>query len=357
MAVSGKRHLFLTGGRGAGKTTLLKALLPLLCPEPVPGVCTRAIRGEGVDLMEVPSGRTARVGVFDPALPGPENRMRPVPGGFSGAGVEALDACAQAPCPWAFVDEVGYLESRDNAYQKALLRLLGKKRVAAVLRSQDLPFLNALKAREDACLIDLDRPFGNTGCVIMASGLGKRFGGGKLLASLGGRSLIDRVLDATEQGFSRRVVVTRDAGVEALCLARGVPCLRHDLPLRSDTVRLGLEFLTKDEALDACAFFPGDQPLVRPETVQSLLLAAAGEPGYIWRLGYGPQTGAPVVFPRALFGELLALPAGRGGGAVAAAHPELVRVLPALSPAELRDVDTPADLAELEALLGQSPLP
>ena len=48
MAVSGKRHLFLTGGRGAGKTTLLKALLPLLCPEPVPGVCTRAIRGEGV---------------------------------------------------------------------------------------------------------------------------------------------------------------------------------------------------------------------------------------------------------------------------------------------------------------------
>ena len=34
-----------------------------------------------------------------------------------------------------------------------------------------------------------------------------------------------------------------------------------------------------------------------------------------------------------------------------AAHPELVRVLPALSPAELRDVDTPADLAELEALL------
>ena len=30
---------------------------------------------------------------------------------------------------------------------------------------------------------------------------------------------------------------------------------------------------------------------------------------------------------------------------------------PSLSPAELRDVDTPADLAELEALLGQSPLP
>lgn len=351
MAVSGKRHLFLTGGRGAGKTTLLKKLLPLLCPEPVPGVRTRAVRGEGVDPVEVPSGRMTRVGVFDPALPGPENRMRPVPGAFAEAGVRALDACMESPCPWAFVDEVGYLESQDTAYQEALLRLLGQKRVAAVLRSQDLPFLNALKARPDAWVIDLDRPFGNTGCVIMASGLGKRFGGGKLLAPLGDRSLIDRVLDATETGFSRRVVVTRDAGVEALCLARGVPCLRHDLPLRSDTVRLGLEFLARDGSLDACAFFPGDQPLVSAETVQTLLLAAAHIPGAIWRLGYGQQAGAPVFFPASLFGELRTLPAGRGGGAVAAARPELVRVLPALSPAELRDVDTPADLAELEALL------
>lgn len=351
MAISGKRHLFLTGGRGAGKTTLLTELLPLLCPDPVPGIRTRAVRGEGVDLVEVPSGRTARVGVFDPALPGPENRMRPVPGGFAGAGVRALDACVEPPCPWAFVDEVGYLESQDTAYQEALLRLLDKKRVAAVLRSQDLPFLNELKAREDAWVVDLDRPFGNTGCVVMASGLGKRFGGGKLLASFGGRPLIDRVLDLTGQGFSRRVVVTRDAGVEALCLARGVPCLRHDLPLRSDTVRLGLDALTGDGSLDACVFFPGDQPLVTAETVQALLLAAVHTPGAIWRLGYGQQAGAPVCFPRALFEELRALPAGRGGGAVAAAHPELVRVLPALSPAELRDVDTPADLAELEALL------
>ncbi len=351
MAISGKRHLFLTGGRGAGKTTLLKELLPLLCPAPVPGICTRAVRGEGVDLVEVPSGRITRVGVFDPALPGPENRMRPVPGAFAKAGVRALDACMESPCPWAFVDEVGYLESQDTAYRDALLRLLEQKRVAAVLRSQDLPFLNALKARPDAWVVDLDRPFGKIGCVIMASGLGRRFGGGKLLASLGGRPLIDRVLDATEQGFSRRVVVTRDAGVEALCLARGVPCLRHDLPLRSDTVRLGLDALTGEVSLDACVFFPGDQPLVTAGTVQTLLLAAAHTPGAIWRLGYGQQAGAPVCFPRALFEELRALPAGRGGGAVMAAHPELVRVLPALSPAELRDVDTPADLAELEALL------
>ena len=187
MAISGKRHLFLTGGRGAGKTTLLTELLPLLCPDPVPGIRTHAVRGEGVDLLEVPSGRVTRVGVFDPALPGPENRMRPVPGGFAGAGVRALDACVENPCPWAFVDEVGYLESQDAPYREALLRLLRQKRVAAVLRSQDLPFLNELKAREDAWVVDLDRPFGNTGCVVMASGLGKRFGGGKLLAPFGGR--------------------------------------------------------------------------------------------------------------------------------------------------------------------------
>lgn len=43
-------------------------------------------------------------------------------------------------------------------------------------RKQDLPFLNELRSRQDVFVVDLDRPFGHTGCVIMASGMGKRYG-------------------------------------------------------------------------------------------------------------------------------------------------------------------------------------
>ena len=71
---SGKRHLLLTGGRGSGKTTLLNALAARLAEGPLPGVTTWAEPGREVRLQENGSGAWAAVGVFDPGLPGPENR-------------------------------------------------------------------------------------------------------------------------------------------------------------------------------------------------------------------------------------------------------------------------------------------
>ena len=82
------------------------------------------------------------------------------------------------------------------------------------------------------------------GCVIMASGLARRFGSNKLLADFGGRPLLCRALDATDTPqLACRIVVTRSAEVETLCQTLGVACLRHALPGRNDTVRLGLEAL------------------------------------------------------------------------------------------------------------------
>ena len=110
------------------------------------------------------------------------------------------------------------------------------------------------------------------GCVIMASGLARRFGSNKLLADFGGRPLLCRALDATDTPqLACRIVVTRSAEVETLCQTLGVACLRHALPGRNDTVRLGLEaLLTLQPGLAGCIFLPGDQPLLRRETVEAL---------------------------------------------------------------------------------------
>ncbi len=78
------------------------------------------------------------------------------------------------------------------------------------------------------------------GCVIMASGLARRFGSNKLLANFGGRPLLCRALEITATpALAARVVVTRSAEVKALCDAQAVPCLLHSLPGRNDTVRWG----------------------------------------------------------------------------------------------------------------------
>ena len=60
------------------------------------------------------------------------------------------------------------------------------------------------------------------GCVIMASGLGRRFGGNKLLADFRGQPLITRAFAATDGIFDRRVVVTRYPQVARLCHQRGI---------------------------------------------------------------------------------------------------------------------------------------
>ena len=339
---SGKRHLMLTGGRGSGKTTLLTALWP----GGAPGIVTSAVPREAVWLEERETGRRARIGVFDESLPGPENRMALCPEGLLSLGIPALERCGSSESPWAVIDEIGYLESGCGAWQAALRTLMERKRLVTVLRKQELPFLREMRCREDVLTVDLDAPFGHAGCVIMASGLGKRFGGNKLMADFRGEPLIAWALDATDGIFSRRVVVTRHPEVAALCRERGIDTVLHDLPSRSDTVRLGLEAMGD---ADSCLFCPGDQPLLRRETVASLALAGAADAGWIWRAGYEGVPGSPVLFPRWAFPELLTLPEGKGGGYLAKKYPERVRMVSVRDPYELKDADTPEELRALLA--------
>ena len=82
------------------------------------------------------------------------------------------------------------------------------------------------------------------GCVIMASGLSRRFGSNKLLAPFCGEPMLCRAFAATDTPkLSARIVVTRSDEVAQLCRSRNVPVLLHDLPGRNDTVRLGLSAL------------------------------------------------------------------------------------------------------------------
>lgn len=109
------------------------------------------------------------------------------------------------------------------------------------------------------------------GCIVMASGVGARFGGNKLMAELCDVPLVGHVVRATDGLFSRRVVVTRHADVAALCETLGAQVILHDEPCRNDTVRLGMEAM---DGCDTVTFVQGDQPLIRPASIVALLRAA-----------------------------------------------------------------------------------
>jgi len=213
-------------------------------------------------------------------------------------------------------------------------------------------WLQQYEAYRDACVKanqELYRlHFPEIGCVIMASGLGKRFGSNKLMADFHGKPMIQRALDATAGLFAKRVVVTRHEQVAALCREQHVEVVLHDLPNRNDTVRLGLEALGD---LDACMFLPGDQPLLRRETVAMLLESRKEHPDSMIRPACEDTEGSPVLFPSWAFPELLDLPEGKGGGVVIKNHPHAVHRVSVANPFELADADTPEMLETLKALV------
>ena len=153
-----------------------------------------------------------------------------------------------------------------------------------------------------------------------------------------------------------RVVVTRSTEVQALCEKCGIPVLHHALPFRSDTVRLGLEYLLpRFPSMSGCMFLPGDQPLLTRKTLCGMAAAFCAEPrkrSRIFRL-CEPQSGtpgSPVLFGADYFEELRSLPEGKGGGVVVKRHAEQVALFPAKHPAELMDADTPEMLEKLRKI-------
>ena len=90
--------------------------------------------------------------------------------------------------------------------------------------------------------------------------------------------------------------------------------------------------------------------LLRPETLQAMALCAANDPQTIWRAGWNGGGGAPVLFPRWTFPELRTLPPDRGGGFVIQKYPHQTALVPVGDPMEMRDIDTPEDLAALETM-------
>ena len=226
-------------------------------------------------------------------------------------------------------------------------------------------------------------------CIVMASGEGKRFSskkGGKLLAPLGGIPVLKRVLQALPiEEFCDVVVVTRWPEVETMCNTMQIKCVRHDNPLRSDTIREGMRAVIDGAAdpsdmPDACLFVAGDQPLLTADSIKRLLQTFRDVFGrgqsVVCRIGWKQEAGNPVLFPAAMFDELRSLEGNQGGASLLrrddmkgkGIHDEEIQnkeihdkdnqdegvqvlIVEAGSPYELMDVDSPEDLAELEAVL------
>lgn len=194
-------------------------------------------------------------------------------------------------------------------------------------------------------------------CVVLASGVGARFGANKLLTNFNGEPLVQHILHITNNLFAKRVVVTRHAEIAELCHTQNISCLLHDEPYLSDTVRLGVQKILKmqpdanvsnklntTQALQGLLFATSDQPLLQRASLVRLAESFLAAPTKIHRLYDGDTPGNPIIFPLALAEELQHLPQDKGGGVLAKKYPELVVHVPVQDKYELYDIDTPENL-------------
>lgn len=212
--------------------------------------------------------------------------------------------------------------------------------------------MNALMKMKNYTVNTMENKNIKIGLVIMASGLGKRFGSNKLMEILVNKPLIKWIIDITDGIFDRRIVVTRSKDVKDLCDSLNINCIYHELPGRNDTIRLGLEAIMNE--IDYCFFSPGDQPLIKKETFHKLTSVAKADTGKIIRTCHNDIVGTPTGFPKILFDDLLKLPDKKGGNWLVNKNLSLVKKVMTQEEYELWDIDTASDLEKIKIIIDKN---
>lgn len=371
--MSDKKHLFITGDRGSGKSYLLNSILNQL--EETMDMSDffnfNYLISRRTDTPEVviksnliDDGKEYVIGrprTLTPVSPKKGNNMTIVEDGFINCACPAIKKHLMTSADSVFViDELGYLESSCIPFQENIKSLLDNSRVLAVIRKQSTEFLDSIKSRADVLLIDIDNTFSSISCIIMASGMSKRFGTNKLLAPFNNNTLFENAINISRfVSFGKTLAVTRHEELVHICEREHIHCIKHNMPYRNDMVHLGVSHILKETCCQknncprGILFLPADQPLITKTSLQLLCLLFVyhnsdnSQHNTICRLAFNENAGAPVIFPECYYNELLRLPQGKGGGFIAKKYPAQVVLVPAQDEYELYDIDTPDDLTQL----------
>jgi nicotine blue oxidoreductase len=180
--------------------------------------------------------------------------------------------------------------------------------------------------------------------VILAAGVGRRFGGPKASATLGGRTLLERVVAcASESGLDPIIaVVPPDTTVPS-----GATAVANPYPDRglSSSLQLGIVAVPPGHAALVLLV---DQPTVAAGTIATVL-AGRGRRSLVAASADG-RAGPPVLVERVAFPLVMALSGDIGLREVLATRADLVEAVSVSG--HPPTVETPDDLARLEAEAG-----
>lgn len=195
--------------------------------------------------------------------------------------------------------------------------------------------------------------------IILAAGASTRFGRPKQLVRFKGKRLLEWVLDAALPSELHKVVLVLGHArteikahlAERLAHPKLVTVINRDYRRgQSSSMRLGLK--AAGENYSAVMFLLADQPFIQTAAINRLIASFRRSPKGICVPAFEGRRGNPVMFGSAYFEALSAVEGDFGGRELIGAYPQDVLEVRIENPLAFADIDTPDDLARLNALKG-----
>lgn len=189
------------------------------------------------------------------------------------------------------------------------------------------------------------------GAIVPAAGAASRFGSPKLLARVNGTPLVRHVVDRLAlAGIEEIVVVAGDGAGDLEKELRGTPArMIHNASWRdglSSSIQRGVDSLSPQ--CQAFVVALADQPLIDATTIHGLIETWRGSNAAAVVPVYRGIRGHPVLFDTSLRARMRDLEGDKGAREVLSELGDRLLLLDVDAPLP-RDVDTPEDLAELNA--------
>lgn len=190
--------------------------------------------------------------------------------------------------------------------------------------------------------------------VILAAGRAERMGEQKLFLPLGGKPVLQWVLEsALASDLDEIVCVTRDFAPVRRQITLTDERLFWLLNYAADrgqstSVIAGLWAANQD--CDGVMFMVGDQPLISKELINALIDKFDDDSALIVAPKFNGEPRNPVLFRRQLFPELLKLTGDRGGRALLEKHRRKTALIEWPEEHPFLDLDVPEDYERLKGL-------
>jgi len=186
-----------------------------------------------------------------------------------------------------------------------------------------------------------------TGLIILAAGESGRLGQPKQNLLFQGQTLLQRAVETALASACMPVMVVLGANANRIMPIANANIIYNDYWKEgmASSIRVALNAITKDALVSTVIIMLCDQPFVSAELLNSMITTQHQTGKSIVACTYNGITGAPVLFTKAWFVELLLLKGQEGAKKIIKAHPGHVATV-AFKEGGI-DIDTQSDYDNL----------